>query len=489
MKKLFSFHNDLANPGFSKTEIRRWAMVALFMKLVLFGWFAVNIYYYWESGKVHHVIAGIQGDTKTYYIPAEDFVQGNGYTSICRMPGILPLYAPVSYLFGPPAAKVFMIVIQFVCSVISVVLLGWIASVLFKSKRAMGYTVILYGISTFVSIWDHFLMSDSLSISFLIFSVYFIIRYLQTSKLRALIVSGLFITWSVFLRQIDVVAIPVLGLILLAYQWKQPIKIIRSVFVFAIPFVVCIGSWTYYNYQKTSRIIPLIAPFDECFKITSEQLNAIGDLVRAWGENSVHWTEGGSAQWLLTNDFKGSSPPVSPSVFTSRYNLDSLTQLKADFAAFQKLENHLQKDSLGSEILKKAKAYKSSYVAEYPLNYYFLNRLQLIRRFALPGYIDNVPGPPYPQMNILHKAVKGGSLLLLMLISILGFAGSLMVIIKRDFALILWLGIPWSVLFVLACVLGYIEQRYFAPIYPFFLIFGVYFILSIQAVFQKKKKH
>ncbi|MFM9986879.1 MAG: glycosyltransferase family 39 protein [Flavobacteriales bacterium] len=478
---------SLINPEFSKKDLRKWTLIALVIKLFMFGWFAFNVYHYWEAGKVHHVIAAVQGDTKTYYNPAEDFVQGNGYTSICRMPGILPIYAPFSYFFGQPTAKVSMIVIQFFCSVISVVLLGWIASVLFRNKKAMSLTILLYGVSTFVSIWDHFLMSDSLSISFLIFSIFFLIRYLQAGRLITVLWSGLFITWSVFLRQIDVVVIPVAGIILIVYQWKHFGRIFKSAFVFALPFVFFIGTWTYYNYQKTSRIIPLIAPFDECFKITSEQLNAIGDLVRAWGENSVHWTEGGSAQWLLTNDYKGSTPPVSPDVFTSRYNLDSLIQLKTDFGRFQKMEIPSQKDSLGMSLLERATAHKRSYVEENSFDYYFLNRIQLIRRFVFPGYIDNVPGPPYQQMNVLHKGVKGASLLMLMIVSLLGILGTVTVLLKRDLQLILWLGIPWSILFVLACILGYIEQRYLAPVYPFFLIFGVYFLLSVQSFIQKRK--
>ena len=241
------------NPEFSKKELRKWTLIALAIKLFMFGWFAFNVYHYWEAGKVHHVIAAIQGDTKTYYNPAEDFVQGQGYTSICRMPGILPIYAPISYFSGPPAAKISMIVIQFLCSVISVVLLGWIASVLFRNKKAMGLTIILYGVSTFVSIWDHFLMSDSLSISFLIFSIYFLIRYLQQGKLLTLLWSGLFITWSVFLRQIDIVVILIAGLILIVYQWNKFGRIFKSAIVFAMPFVFFIGTWTYYNYQKTSE--------------------------------------------------------------------------------------------------------------------------------------------------------------------------------------------------------------------------------------------
>jgi hypothetical protein len=47
--------------------------------------------------------------------------------------------------------------------------------------------------------------------------------------------------------------------------------------------------------------------------------------------------------------------------------------------------------------------------------------------------------------------------------------------------------IPWILIITLAGIMGYIEQRYLVPAYPFFIILLVYFIAEILTAARKRK--
>jgi hypothetical protein len=476
---------NTATSFLTRTFIRKWILIILAIKLVLFGYFAINFQHHWDADRIYNGVAIGAGDTGTYYEPAQDILRGEGYSSICRMPGIVPIYVPLSAIFGVQMAYVIVVILQFLCSVLSVLLLAIIAARLFGSKRAFLFTAIAFSFSTFVSIWDHYLMSDSFSTSFIIFSLFYITQFSISQKLKHLMIAGLFMAWSVFFRQIVLVAYPVAALIIftaLSINWRRAFIGCIS---FGLPLVLSIGIWTAYNYKKEQRFIPLVAPFTECFKVSNTSVMALAKLVISWGGDSQPWVNGTPSNWFLV-DSANVKPPVSPGVYTSVYNEDSLRILKKNYRDFAFSGNPELSQAASEKVIASANRYYASYKKEHFFDFLLLNRIKLTSKFIFPKRIDNLPGPPLAKMNILQKAVKGVSLIALLGINVLGLLGLLLVLWRRHFKLLAWALVPWTFILALSSLLGFIEQRYLTPSYPFMLLFAVYFILFIG---QWKTRH
>jgi hypothetical protein len=146
-----------------------------------------------------------------------------------------------------------------------------------------------------------------------------------------------------------------------------------------------------------------------------------------------------------------------------------MKQLKEDYRRFYYELEGTQKDSLGNEILSRARKYKQVYAHEHPSDFYILNRFRLMKQFLFPARIDNIPGPAFAQMNFIQKGMKIGSFALLLMVNVLALVLFIPVILK-DLKGRWWLVSSWALFVVLGGVLGFIEQRYLVPCYFFFTI-------------------
>ena len=455
------FESRLSIP-LSKREERNFILALVVFKCLIFSYLVFQYANYWESGTVEG-LAVHAGDTSGYFNPAESLAQGAGYSSICRMPAFVPIYSPVSAVFNPYIAFQFVILLQCVFGILSVIWVARIAAHLGQNKRAYYIAGIIYASSLLIAVWDSMLLSDSLGNSFLILAFYLAIRFKNELTWKLVFWSSLFLTWSIFFRQIHVLFIPVLYFLLL-----KRTHFFKSSILFGIPLFLAFGSWTAYNYSKTSRFIPLVDSFSSCYGYMPEELIAIRDLVIAWGEDCQPWVPNSASNYLIAKD----GCTISPSVerhYTTAYGAQEMKRLKEDYHRFYYELEGISKDSLGNEIISRARKYKSVYMHEHPSDYYVLNRFRLMKQFLFPARIDNIPGPAFAQMNVIQKGVKVGSYALLLLVNALALVLFIPVILK-DLKNRWWLITGWLLFFVLGGVLGFIEQRYLVSCYFFFTI-------------------
>jgi hypothetical protein len=455
------FNSSLGIPLSNKEE-RNFIFALVVFKCLLFAYLFFQYSNYWQAGPVEG-LAVHAGDTSGYFVPAESLAQGVGYTSVCRMPAFVPIYSWFSAIFNPYAAYQFVVVFQFLMGVCSVVWVARIAGYLAQNKRAYYIAGIIYASSLLIAVWDPMLLSDSFGNSFLILAFYLAIRFNNEGNWKLVLWASLFLTWSIFFRQMHVLFIPVLYFLML----KKEGFVKRSV-LFAIPILLAFGSWTAYNYSKTNRFIPLVDSFSSCYGYMPEQLVAIRDLVIAWGEDCQPWVPNSASNYLIARDGCTTSP-LSERHYTTGYGAEEMKQLKEDYRRFYYELEGTQKDSLGNQILSRARKYKQVYAHEHPSDYYILNRFRLMKQFLLPARIDNIPGPAFAQMNPIQKGVKIGSFALLLMVNVLALVLFIPVIL-RDFKGRWWLVSSWVLSVVLGGVLGFIEQRYLVPCYFFFTI-------------------
>ena len=455
------FESRLKIPLSNKEE-RNFIFALLVFKCLLFSYLFFQYTNYWQAGPVEG-IAVHAGDTSGYFNPAESLAQGQGYSSVCRMPAFAPIYCGVSALFNPFVAYQFVILVQFVVGILSVVWVARLAGYLAQNKKAYYIAGIIYSASLLIAVWDPMLLSDSLGNSFLILAFYLAIRFKNEWNWKLVFWSSLFLTWSIFFRQIHVLFIPVLYFLLL-----KRTDFYKSSILFGIPLFLAFGSWTSYNYSKTNRFIPMVDSFSSCYGYLPEQLIAIRDLVIAWGEDCQPWVANSASNYLIAKE-GCIQTPLSNRHYTTVYGAVEMRQLKEDYQRFYYDLEGAAKDSVGSVILAKAKSYREAYVNEHPSDFYVMNRFRLMKQFLFPARIDNIPGPAFAQMNTIQKGVKLGSYALLLLVNVLALILFIPVILK-DWKGRWWLVSSWVLFLVLGGVLGFIEQRYLVPCYFFFTI-------------------
>ncbi|MFM7731335.1 MAG: hypothetical protein ACKO6L_09870 [Flavobacteriales bacterium] len=408
------------------------------------------------------------GDSFTYYGAMESFIQDGQYGGACRMPGLLPVYLPLRWILSENAAMVAMVFFQLVMDIITTWLLGVAAARIFGGTRTFYITLTLAALSTFVAIRSNYLLSDSLCVSAFILSVYFLTSHLTVPSHRSLWLSGLFFVWSIFLRPIMIVAIPVVLLIILLHQ-RNVRRAMVSGCVWMLPVILVLGLWFARNKMTYGRNILLVAPLKECMFRSDEVSSAVRTLIIAMGEDFQPWTEGGAAEWFFNPKANAQAPsPVSNAAFCSEFSSDSLVQLRQDFRAYLLNDSLPEHDAVGEDVMQRCMTYKERYRTHHPFRFYIWNRILFMKMLLFPSRVDDLPLPARNAMNALQFGSKAWSLLLLWLVSAISLLSVLIFMLCKRWDLLIWSGLAFAFVVVLS-IHGYIEQRYLATAYPFMI--------------------
>jgi hypothetical protein len=461
----------------------KWIGLAFFIKGSLFFLFSYLFYQNWPKENICNFLFISASDTSGYYSPVESFVNTGNYDSFCRMPGLLPIYGPLYYLFGAAWGKTLVVVFQFICSTLSVYFLAQTAARIFKSQQIFYACFFLYALSTFVSNWDHYGLSDSFAITFLVYSFYFAVKFKENKNIRFLFLSGFFIAWSIFFRPVHGILSPVLVLIYLTnpYSFKQTVK---NTFFFIIPLVFSLLIWSFSNYSKYKKIVILQGSFSECFNAYTPEMLAVRSLIISWGGDYQPWSKGSEAEWFFGKNGDYEQNAIGKKYLTERYNYDSLLLLRTEYRQFVSDSTPVElKNQLGLRIKQKSADYVKFYKTQNTFSYYFFNKLRVLQQLILPKRLDDFPTPAFASMHLFHKLLKGLYFLLFLFVSLTGFLWCFFLLYKKQFYTLL----PLTILFLIAGVLGYVEQRYMSPAYPFLVINSSAFIIwSKEKLFPKR---
>jgi hypothetical protein len=459
-----------------KNNAAKWIGIAFLIKIPLFVFFAVQFRHHWPAEKIINGLFVESGDTSGYYDPAENFVQGLGYSSHCRMPGILPIYAMLRLFLDIAWTKTLIIILQFLLSTVSVYVLARISKMLFNSDLVFKIVFYLYAVSSFVSIWDHVGYADSFATTFLIYALYLLLKFRENKKTSLLLASGFFLAWSVFFRPVHGFLVPLLALIYLLDRNNLAASL-KNFIIYALPLGFFLTVWTIKNYRETKTIIVLQGTMHKCFPGITEELTAVNKLIMAWGGDIQPWAKASAGEWFFDiHQHNSGTELVEKDQTTSAYTYDSLVNLRNIYYRLQTATlTAEEKNELKNYIIAKGELYAASYQTEKPVRYYFLNRLRLIKLLVFRPRLDNLPFPKLSEMAFYHKMIKGGYFILLLLVSALGIIGSLTALRKKVLLAI----VPLIFIILLAALLRYAEQRYLVPVYPFLLIFTAYLISVI----------
>jgi hypothetical protein len=449
-------------------QMLKWFFALVIVKLCWFFFFIVFRAPDWHPLFQVNGLAIRGGDSFTYYEAMEAFVQHGQYAGACRMPGLLPVYWPLRWFMGEDSAMVSMIFIQLAVDVLATWMLAVFAARVFGGHRSFFITLALASLSTFVAIRSNYLLSDSLCISFFILSAYFLSSYFLNASKGALWLSGGFFVWSIFLRPIMIVVIPVILLLMLLHHrdWR---KVTRTAMMWMMPIVLVLGLWFARNKVVYGRNILLVAPLKECMFRSDEVTSSVRTLIIAMGEDFQPWAEGGAAEWFFNPKSASDAPsPFSESSTGAAFNVDSLVQLRHDFRSYLLGDSTIQREAVGEQVIRRSLAFKEQYRETHPFRFYIWNRFLFMKMLLFPSRIDDLPLPARQQMNIVQFGVKAWSQIILWLVSACSIISVLVFLLFRRWDLLYWSGLAFSFVVVLS-VLGYIEQRYLATAYPFLI--------------------
>ncbi len=432
-----------------------------------------------------------EGDTWSYILPIDNLIHLHQYSPDYRMPGYGVIYLPFAMMFSRGAVYNIMITLQLAAACLSVYCLALVAKDIFRSAAMFYLTFYLFGISTFSNMFDTFILTESFSVSFLIFSVYFVVKGLTAPSPKPLyfLLSGVFLTWLIFLRPVFFPLYLLFTAVIFFYLLKTAAwrRMLQYLVLFLVPIVICDGSWITRNYMKYKRVIPVT---------TSVFYPGIADsywgplfiFVQSWGGTDQYFEPTAVIRWFGLDD--GLSPEMHnvkvtlPAyIYTSKFNYDSLVVLRSQLREYAAAEKANSADTVRMKaelatIRSKCFLYAQSVKDEKPLLYYFVAPIMRTKAFLLHSGTNNLFTASANHLGALRLGVKGFYTMFYWFVLLFGSAGIVLLARKavRHVLIMLPLLIPVYTILIHPVILGVCEKRYFVPAYPFMLVLAAYAI-------------
>ena len=484
--KILSFIEKIPQPS----NWKFWLGLALIVKTAFF------IYLLKDKSTINEhyleTFALDGGDSISYIEPIENLLANGEYFDDHRMPGygwlyfLLRLFMPLSLALNAT------VILQLILSSLSVYVLALCSIRLFKHNYYFYTTFILYCISTYVSLFETSLLTESFCTSALIFSFFFVLN--EHKNKYFIFLSGLFLTWSFFLKPV-LVPLIILFAAYVLLNISSPFKLTKlnwkKMLFFLIPFLLIDGSWIIRNYNKYERIIPLTKSiyyegYNEGFELE------LFKFMQAFGGSIVHWNPGSEITFFkpAPSHIKRKIEVTFPeNIYTSKFNYDSLLTLQKQTQKFQNNATSIeQKEILLNQIRSRLDTYTLSIKQERPFLYYVSSRFKIMKTFFLHSGTYNLFSKPSFELTKIEFLVKIFYSLLYLFVIVFGILGSFRMIIRKKinltFLLISFTALYISLVFPIMLKLD--EFRYLVPGYPFLLLSSIYMLHKTITIFNKK---
>lgn len=457
-----------------------WICLAFVIKCVGFFYNLFEFHNYLEA--YHGSFLLTTGDTFSYFDPVDEFISQGAYLYDFRMPGYGFVYYILRLGLDPSNALNTIGFLQLIISSISVYALGLICLNLFKSQSAFLAGFFIYLLSVYTSIYDSYLLSESLCTSFLILSLYFFTK--PQMKKSNLFFAGLFITWSIFMRPVVFPIILFMGVVLFiqteGYSNKQKFA---TIICFLFMFFLVDGAWIVRNEMKYGKVIP----FQKSTGYPNEEktlrficTNFLLAFEGCEPENDLKEFLANSVDENIKNKLF-----YPNNIYTSKFNSDSLINLQK---VIEKLNAPLlsssEKELMMTFLRERFFVYANSIKEEKPFVYYVESRLRACTHFLLQSGSTNLFNKPFSELNLVKKFVKFSYSIMYYSILIVGFIGLFYLLIKgvkrKEYFFILISLSGFYLTFVYPFVFKMQERRYFVTAYPLFVIAMVFTLLLLR---------
>ncbi len=487
-----------------------WLLLAFFVKGVI----PFVTLFFAHRQDPHLLSMGFIGDAPSYVDPINNFLATGHYMPDHRMPGYGIVYLLFRSVFSYNTTYNCIVIIQLFLSAASVYLMALIARVLLKSRRAFYLTFYLYLICTYSNYYDICLGTECMCTAFLLFSTWLFLLYMRFRQNSYLFFSGLFLTWTVFLRPAFAPTFFIFGLILLIYFIKNKIKWFKPAFIFLSAFILIDGAWVIRNQAVHHRIIPLTVDGVYYPYIDSSYMRPMFEFVETWGGASDIPDPGSAMSWFGGVLFPGEPTPkqydsIPDYIYNSTFNKDSLVKLRQMQHAFMAMQkpaadsiyekyhhdwNYVysvlytklkpvspQADALQKDIINRYNKYTTSIKKGNPFLYYVKTPILLLgKSLYQPGLASIfVKGSRIPKIG---KGIVTFNKYLYIFLLIVGLSGLILLLYKglrKDYMLLILTLPPAYAMLIHTIVLRMADNRYLMPTWPFVIACAAYMIIAI----------
>jgi hypothetical protein len=256
-----------------------------------------------------------------------------------------------------------------------------------------------------------------------------------------------------------------------------------SVLYFIIPFLLLDSLWILSNYKKYDRVIPLTKS-TMYPGVEKSSFYFMMKFLQSWGGNYIFWDTSAEIRWF---GIKGNANErhfsineeirIPDYIYTSRFNEDSLIQIKKMFEECNSdtlsLE-HLTR--MTNSINQKLSVYTLSVKKEHPFLFYISSRIIYMKKYLFHSGTYNIFKFPWSRLNYFKRIIKIFYSAEYIFILIAGFAGIFLLMQKpiSIYKLLLPIVSLYGII-IFPVILRLPEIRYFAPSFPFLLVCSMYF--------------
>ncbi|MBP7512964.1 MAG: hypothetical protein KA791_00350 [Flavobacteriales bacterium] len=423
------------------------------------------------------------GDTESYLLPIENYIEHGDYKPDYRLPGVGVPYWVFRSVLAPEAARDALVIFQWLLSGISVYLLALITLRWTGSTRTSIIVYILFLLSAYSSWFDPAISSDSLSVTVLIFQVYVFQLAMERQRVGLVILAGLLLTWLVFLRPVSAALVPVAAF-LVWRKWNGD-RALRAAILFLVPFAVIDGAWAVRNLRVNGQLNPLTNEGVMPVYVTDGRWWEVMKFMQCYGGDYIWWNPGTTMRWFgvwkgggaLDDEGRKAEPPP-PYAYVPAYDQDSL-QLVANDVRLLATGTLSHTDSLvtAASIASRLQRYSEAYKKGAPFNYHVMSRLRMLKNEIGQNGTESLLLRPF---GALPAWEKGWKLLQVGLFLFSLVVGGLAMLLMRwvpgaeGTTFRAW--VPWFTLFtILIYPFGFrmCEWRYLVMVFPLLLMMAV----------------
>ena len=463
----------------------------LFILITKLIWILFINNHFKSKSSIGYFIAISGADTHSYIQPIENYIETGNYGMMLgeftpfqnhteevfyptiRTPHYGILYFLFRIFFTQQWSFELLAFLQLIVEVFAILAFSSLIYDRTHNKRAYYLGLFFLTFSTWVTFYASEIMTESLTCSFIIFSLYFFNAWLRKKKNTSLLLTGFFMSYAILMKPflIPWLICFFISILLTSSSFKV---ILKNLLVFSTSFLILLAPWIIRNYRATGEIIVFTKPmFYPCKKL----VRSCTDFITAWGGDAIWW-EGKcktAGTYFFQTDVNENCEYKFPDyVFTVDYNLADFKELRNQIAIFQ---SNTSNDSMDFAISSRFEMMKESFIKNRPVVYYVITPFLRMKSafFKSGSYYINGTNLPLKAIKILQTILYWlplffGTLGLL----IFGFRH-----IKNPFNLVL-AGLPVCLIVTLAFIIKVNEWRYFIHLYPILIFFMIQFYLEIK---------
>ena len=423
------------------------------------------------------------GDTPGYFGPIDSFLADNAYRPDFRMPGYGLPYLLFRLYTTPQGAGTAIVFLQCLLGMASVVVLARCTRLFGAPRWAQYLTCILFAVMPRMALYDVYWFTESFCTSAMIFSTHGWLAHQRSGSRAALLWSGAWMAWAVFLRPVQLIWFILLAIRTLTKaraSWRE-----RSIAtaLFLLPFVLSDGLWIRRNQVMHDELTPfsrgVIMP-----ELASSPMYPLMRFLQATGGNYIHWDPSAHIRWFNMREgpMGRQGPRMDKDVVMPAFALcesiteDSLRTWAADMSRWSDARTTgEERMTLFREMNARRDRFVRYYSDERPWQHSVASRMRLTALFfnrAGSGPLFHAP-PIHP--SSFRKPIEALDAPMHWAILCGGIIAALWSLRQwRKERLQAWLaGMTIISVFVVPWALRLCEGRYLVPMYPWLLLLVV----------------